>query len=232
MQPPLLTPLEPPETLASCLNMWRSWWAVVGHYLFSAPHRPTIEEHFVAACSGLAEEAHDNSYPEGYREQRILWDALSPEVYERCTPQHFFGWEFDFKDRMLYLRGKTQYSLFFRADDVLEENGRQNWNIQPEVPFPDVMGYIRALLEPPYGLQTSTSGHLRPVEKQAPDLRAAFAQLCDELFGNLDTLEIFSWPTDCSAYFDAGHEWWGTGFWTVYSPDKKWIVTILASSTD
>lgn len=87
------------------------------------------------------------------------------------------------------------------------------------------------MLEPPYSLHLK-SGCLRATKKPLPDLRIAFAQLCDELFGNLDTLDIFSWPTHSSEYFDAGHEWWSTGFWTVYSPDKKWIVTVLASSTD
>lgn len=57
-------------------------------------------------------------------------------------------------------------------------------------------------------------------------------QVCDALFGDIASLEIYAWPTDCSNFFDFGKEWWGTFFWTVYSPTHNWYVGILASSTD
>lgn len=45
-------------------------------------------------------------------------------------------------------------------------------------------------------------------------------------------LEIVSWSTDWSPYFDAGHEWWGAFLWTVYVPAREWIVVVAASATD
>lgn len=47
-----------------------------------------------------------------------------------------------------------------------------------------------------------------------------------------NALTIFAWNTDCSSYFDAGREWWGTFFWTVSRPGDNAICVIAASTTD
>ena len=39
-------------------------------------------------------------------------------------------------------------------------------------------------------------------------------------------------PTDCSDYFDDGREWWGTYFWTIYSPQNGLYTGIMGSATD
>jgi hypothetical protein len=81
--------------------------------------------------------------------------------------------------------------------------------------------YAYAILCPPH--------RLRGTE---PEQLALLKQLCDALFGDLETLKIYAWPTDCSNYFDDGKDWWGTFFWTVYSPTYDWYIGILASATD
>jgi len=60
-----------------------------------------------------------------------------------------------------------------------------------------------------------------------------FATINGELLGGLhDDLIITQWTTDWSNWFDAGHEYWGSFFWTVRPPDRPWTVAITASTTD
>jgi len=62
---------------------------------------------------------------------------------------------------------------------------------------------------------------------------ALFFSIADELFcGFHCPLTIFQWSTNCSNYFDAGHEWWGSFFWTVEPEGADYIVSIVASTTD
>jgi hypothetical protein len=83
-------------------------------------------------------------------------------------------------------------------------------------------GYADAFLEPPYSLRCTLD--------QATSL---FQCVNTELFGRLsDELEIRSWSTDWSNYFDSGLEWWGAFYWTVYSPTVSRLVVVGASSTD
>jgi hypothetical protein len=82
-------------------------------------------------------------------------------------------------------------------------------------------GYAQAFYEPVHSLGLSDAHHF-------------FDSLNVELFGGVahPSLEIFSWSTECSNYFDAGKEWWGAHFWTVHNPVMNRIVGIMASSTD
>jgi hypothetical protein len=46
-----------------------------------------------------------------------------------------------------------------------------------------------------------------------------------------ERVRIWQWPTDWSGYFDAGHEWWGSCCWTLWTqPDR--VLGIVASTTD
>ncbi len=83
-------------------------------------------------------------------------------------------------------------------------------------------GYAEAFLEPPYGLQVGLDRADR-----------WFGAINDALLGGLsDDLEIRSWSTDWSNWFDAGHEWWGVHLWTVRPTARPWMVGIAASTTD
>lgn len=67
-----------------------------------------------------------------------------------------------------------------------------------------------------------------------PEADKLFAELNLLLFGGLEhpALEIVSWSPDCSNYFDAGKEWWGAHFWTVFNRETRQLVAILGSATD
>ena len=59
-----------------------------------------------------------------------------------------------------------------------------------------------------------------------------FLNFCQELFGSLHDIEAYTWDTGCSDYFADGREWWGTYFWTVYSPQSGLYTGITGSATD
>lgn len=61
---------------------------------------------------------------------------------------------------------------------------------------------------------------------------AFFFSFFEELFGDLNFIEVYKWSTDFSSYFDAGKEWWGTFYWTVYSFEKDQFIGIIASTSD
>jgi len=82
-----------------------------------------------------------------------------------------------------------------------------------------------------YAYAFATSAH--GLDATAEDISALFFSVADALFcGFHCPLTIFEWSTDCSNYFDAGHEWWGSYFWTVAPEGADFIVGIAASTTD
>ncbi len=86
-----------------------------------------------------------------------------------------------------------------------------------------VDGYKTAFFDPPYGIPGDK------VEKA----KLLFSEINECLWGrDLDKMEIFSWSTDWSGYFDAGHEWWGAFFWTIRLGNANRFIVIGASSTD
>ena len=88
--------------------------------------------------------------------------------------------------------------------------------------IPNVDGYKTAFFHPPYGLHA-------PAGEQA----ALFAGINRYVLGpEPERAEIFSWSTDWSNYFDAGHEWWGAFYWTIQPADSQRMVVVGASSTD
>jgi len=73
------------------------------------------------------------------------------------------------------------------------------------------LGYVYAFFEPPYSIRGSTK------EKEA-----LFRKLETLFFGGFDSrAKIFKWSDNCSNYFDAGKEWWGTYFYTYAAPASK-----------
>jgi hypothetical protein len=88
--------------------------------------------------------------------------------------------------------------------------------------IPEVDGYKTAFFLPPHGLSGGSSEN-----------DALFVKLNRFVFGsNPERIEIFSWSTDWSNYFDAGHEWWGDFFWTIRQAESDQFVVIAASTTD
>lgn len=94
----------------------------------------------------------------------------------------------------------------------------------PDPQLPD--GIVYALLEPPYGF-----GEWEHIA----DKGEWVLELFTGLFGDKErraALEIWEWSQDCSNVFDAGKEWRGTFFYTVYVPWHQEYFSFIASTTD
>jgi hypothetical protein len=88
--------------------------------------------------------------------------------------------------------------------------------------IPERDGYKSAFFFPPYLLRGS--------RREREEL---FAKINRYVLGSdPQRAEIFSWSTDWSSYFEAGHEWWGAHYWTIRPAGAAYIVVIGASSTD
>ena len=86
----------------------------------------------------------------------------------------------------------------------------------------NVDGYKSAFFCPPYDLRGTIA-----------DIELLFDSINRHVLGDGSTLpEIYSWSTDWSSYFDAGHEWWGAFYWTIRPAELPYIVMIGASTTD
>jgi len=230
-----MKPLPFSPDVKAALDEFDSWGAVVDHVLFAAPGVVDGAAHEMAAKLGIA------TVLEAGRKRAPRWkltlDLPKIEVAqaERRTPQEFFGSHFSVATQKPLF--KFEHSVFLHPFDD-EENAHSR--LEPVVSSDELdsfndaptQGYAYAILEPPYGLARRIPWRLTNHSLVPSELGPKFLQLCDVLFGDIKTLEIYDWPTDCSNYFDPGLEWWGSSFWTVYAPSKNWIIVILASSTD
>lgn len=95
----------------------------------------------------------------------------------------------------------------------------------------------QALLSPPYSIglkiEADAETHFAVRTREYTKLYRTFLNdfiLLSE-YGR-DVFEIFRWSDDWSNYFDAGKEWWGTYFWTVYNKQNNTIIVLGASATD
>lgn len=229
--PPLSPLLLPPSKLRAALNQFKSWGALswgslVEHFLFAAPTTVGRAAHHRAAQSGLY-ALEEEFISQGWAGAETGFSKLAPDQAKPLTPSQFFGSHFDFAQR----KPRRPLSGLYLPD------GHDNGNIpfcaqSPEVQPSLFGGYAYALLEPPGGL-------IRPDfwwrKKRSPlpeETGPAFTRLCDALFGDLETLEIYQWPTDCSNHFNEDRKIWGNFFWTVHAPSKNWFVTILSDDLD
>jgi hypothetical protein len=112
---------------------------------------------------------------------------------------------------------QVPFSTFWGTEDVeAKPIGKGACSI------PTVDGYKSAFFHPPHGLGGS-----------AIETQELFAGINRFIFGSDPSrAEIFSWSTDWSNYFDAGHEWWGAFFWTIRVSAPSRFVVIGASTTD
>jgi hypothetical protein len=112
---------------------------------------------------------------------------------------------------------RITFATFWGTDDVEPKQiSDRAWST------PAVDGYKTAFFHPPHGL------HIHKNE-----LADLFGHINEHVLGTQpQQAEIFSWSTNWSNYFDAGHEWWGTFYWTIRQTDAQRIVVIGASATD
>jgi hypothetical protein len=113
------------------------------------------------------------------------------------------------------LRGEqVSIGTFWGADNADPDSfGKRDWYID---------GYKKAFFHPVHFLQGTVSEN-----------EELFAGINSYVLGDdPERAEIFSWSTDWSDYFNAGHEWWGEFYWTIQSAGSNQIAVIGASDTD
>jgi hypothetical protein len=157
--------------------------------------------------------------------------ALSAEEAMPVTAEQFFGPYLDFagqRPAVLGMKGSVSrnvryFSKYFYYNDEEDESNVVHIEDKNGSGFLR-KGYTDAFLEPPHSFGKQGMTNLAKGE--------FFLEFSSFLFDNFNEIIVYSWPIDCSNYFDAGKEWWGSFFWTVYNPMKNWYVGIVASSTD
>ena len=173
-------------------------------YAFLEPHYggPPHAIHRAGALAGMAEI-------DRRLEQRAV-DMAS----EKYPVEMFFRVRWD---EAKLTGAAVSFSTFWGTDDVEPKPiGERAWSI------PNVDGYKTAFFHPPYGLQG-----------EASEKAELFTGINRYVLGEEpERAEIFSWSTDWSNYFEAGHEWWGAFCWTIRPADSQRIVMVAASSTD
>ena len=144
--------------------------------------------------------------------------------------EEFLGPLFDLEHEKPLVRGikdkDTINSYFYyNTEEQVENKIDINCRIKEfNLKHPNQNGnFIYAFMEPPYSIHTG-----KTIKEQGEYL----INFMKFVFTNLTKIEIMKWSTDCSPYFDAGKDWWGTFFWTVYNPEKDWYIGICGSSTD
>jgi hypothetical protein len=164
---------------------------------------------------------------------KVTVGDISGDAGNQISIDEFFGPFFEVRTERPVLREKkgkplddfedcVSFSDYYYYDDIEETNIVKINHSTHEKGFL-VEGYAGAFLQPPHGF----AGNWTNLE-----IGKFFLQFNRAFFGNIDKLTIYSWPIDCSTYFDAGKEFWGSYFWTVYCPQKEWYIGIAASATD
>ena len=142
----------------------------------------------------------------------------------------FLGPHYDLQFNKPLIRGiisnETLNSYFYFDEDEISKNkiDFQLFLDKYNASYSWLNGYfIYAFMEPPYTMNIGTT--IRQRGEYLLDFINYF-------FSDMDNIEIMKWSTDCSSFFDAGKEWWGTFYWTVYNPEKDWYIGICGSTTD
>ena len=140
--------------------------------------------------------------------------------------QDFMGWQYEEVSGRVkilnynLLNPKTKgYDLFFyhNKKEMIENALTIDQEDKGQI------GFVYAFLDPPYSFMCG---------KTIFEKGNFFLDFCRLLFTDISQIEVYKWSTDSSNYFDAGKEWWGAFFWTVYNPYQDWYIGIIASTTD
>lgn len=160
---------------------------------------------------------------------RTDFDKLNPSG-QKIDLFHFLGPHFDLNKMKPFIRGQlgnsTLNSYFYYDQEEIPKNmvDINALNTTYKQLHTDNKGYfIQTLMEPPYSLNLGKEIYLRG---------KYLLEFLEYFFSDVNKLTIYAWDTNCSVIFDAGKEWWGSYFWTIYNPTKKWYIGIIATETD
>ncbi|MEM8861310.1 MAG: hypothetical protein AAGD96_23550 [Chloroflexota bacterium] len=149
--------------------------------------------------------------------------SIEPEKLtgKQISLKTFLGSYYSFDQRRAAIRGRT--SKFLNSYFWAGENETQENALKLSKEFGRInRAYAYAFFEPPYTMRGEAT--------QKEDLFHNTEKL---MFGRFDeNAIIWSWSDDCSNYFDAGKEWWGTFFYTYSLPGSDTILGMVASQTD
>lgn len=150
---------------------------------------------------------------------RMRIDAAALGAGEVLDTAEFLGPLCDPARGALLLRGEEnpgRDDLYWYGDAEIGANRVR----APELSGDGGLAY--AYLYPPYNLHAENATR-----------NSLFFGLLDQLLGGQrGDYVIRRWSAACSNYFDAGREWWGTYFWTVYPRGTRRIIGITGSATD
>ena len=129
------------------------------------------------------------------------------------------GWQYEeVSGRIILSGGKLRNQYFYYDDKEVPEK-----EVTMAEEDREKIGFVYAFLDPPYSFMCG---------KTIFEKGNFFLDFCRLLFTDISQIEVYKWSTDSSNYFDAGKEWWGAFFWTVYNPYQDWYIGIIASTTD
>lgn len=171
----------------------------------------------------LDEKVLEKVYP-AYFDLEILQPSGRP-----ITLEEFFGPYFDFNKNKVLLRGVQQFlnSVFEYDKPEKIEYHINDHELRESKGYGSMeyisCGFCDAFLDPPHSLT---------IGKTIKERGQYFMDFIELFFSDLHQLEMYSWSTDSSDYFEMGKEWWGSFFWTVYNPVKNIYIGIIASTTD
>ena len=138
---------------------------------------------------------------------------------KEISVQDFMGWQYEeVSGRIILSGGKLRNQYFYYDNKEVPEKAVAMTEEDREK-----IGFVYAFLDPPYSFMCG---------KTIFEKGNFFLDFCRLLFTDISQIEVYKWSTDSSNYFDAGKEWWGAFFWTVYNPYWNRYIGILASTTD
>jgi hypothetical protein len=180
------------------------------------------DSHFLTAKNSILELQKKSHY------FKIDFDENKMnESGTKISVEEFLGPWFDFKLKKPILKGDKNINDLFYFDS--KENSENRININNSELYKNnaselyTIGFTQAFLDPVHSFRVSNS---------KLETGNYFITFCDLLFSDLNKIKILKWNTNCSNYFDAGKEWWGKHFWTVYNPITDHYIGIIASDTD
>ncbi|MGY3777090.1 hypothetical protein [Isobaculum melis] len=178
---------------------------VLDYIFFQIDDYQGIETHQSAAIEGMKKIAS----------RRMLSRAKSLEI-RRGSKQHFSNEELLKNWQQVY--GTTTYSILPKLMKAERVTPTDFFKEYQRVDAEYEESYCYAFTYPSTG--------------ENPTGRKDFKKLNQLLFPNQQDLIIYRWNDDWSDYFDAGKEWWGTFYWTIYDPSTNRMTVIGASTTD
>ena len=138
---------------------------------------------------------------------------------KEISVQDFMGWQYEEVSGRIILNGEKLYNQYFYYDD--KEVPEKAVAMTEEDLKKEAFAY--AFFQPRFSFMYRHSNF---------EKGNFFLDFCRLLFTDISQIEVYMWSTDSSHYFDAGKEWWGAFFWTVYNPYWDRYIGIVASTTD